>query len=133
MRSGASPRAAWVIARGRKGLSIGNRSSATCSAAAAPAFTQEACSSDSMPGSGAGSLLGLRGFVAGAMAVEHTPRCLKLAYSKMRATDMDFDRYDHVRPIKWEGTVLHLLDQRVLPFRVEYVECRDSHQVSEAI
>ena len=47
--------------------------------------------------------------------------------------DMDFDRYDHVRPIRWEGDCLHLLDQRVLPFRVEYVECRDSRQVSEAI
>src|SRR3982750_4199075 len=46
---------------------------------------------------------------------------------------MDFDRYDHVRPIRWEASVLHLLDQRVLPFRVEYVACRDSHEVSEAI
>jgi methylthioribose-1-phosphate isomerase len=46
---------------------------------------------------------------------------------------MDFDRYDHVRPIRWEGDALQLLDQRVLPFRVEYVACRDSHQVSEAI
>jgi len=46
---------------------------------------------------------------------------------------MDFDRYDHVRPIRWDGNSLALLDQRVLPFRVEYVDCGDSHQVSEAI
>jgi len=46
---------------------------------------------------------------------------------------MDFDRYDRIRPIRWQDDALHLLDQRVLPFRVEYVECTDSHQVSEAI
>jgi len=46
---------------------------------------------------------------------------------------MDFDRYDRIRPIRWDGGVLHLLDQRVLPFRVEYVECRASRDVSEAI
>ena len=46
---------------------------------------------------------------------------------------MDFDRYDHVRPIRWDGDVLELLDQRVLPFKVEYLACRDSHAVAEAI
>ena len=46
---------------------------------------------------------------------------------------MDFDRYDRIRPIRWQDGVLHLLDQRVLPFKVEYVECTDSHQVSDAI
>ena len=46
---------------------------------------------------------------------------------------MDFDRYDHIRPIRWRGGSLALLDQRKLPFSVEYVECVDSHQVSEAI
>src|SRR4249919_93355 len=46
---------------------------------------------------------------------------------------MDFDRYDHVRPIRWQDGALQLLDQRKLPFQVEYLECRDSHSVSEAI
>lgn len=46
---------------------------------------------------------------------------------------MDFDRYDHIRPIRWQGGSLQLLDQRKLPFVVEYVECRESHQVSQAI
>lgn len=46
---------------------------------------------------------------------------------------MDFDRYDHIRPIRWQDGTLQLLDQRKLPFVVEYVECRDSHQVSHAI
>jgi methylthioribose-1-phosphate isomerase len=46
---------------------------------------------------------------------------------------MDFDRYDHVRPIRWQDGALQLLDQRVLPFKVEYVQCTDSHQVSDAI
>lgn len=46
---------------------------------------------------------------------------------------MDFDRYDHIRPIRWQGSSLLLLDQRKLPFAVEYVECRDSHAVSQAI
>jgi methylthioribose-1-phosphate isomerase len=46
---------------------------------------------------------------------------------------MDFDRYDHVRPIRWQGDELELLDQRVLPFKEDYLRCRDSQQVSEAI
>ena len=46
---------------------------------------------------------------------------------------MDFDRYDHIRPIRWQATSLSLLDQRKLPFSIEYVECLDSHGVSQAI
>jgi len=46
---------------------------------------------------------------------------------------MDFDRYDHIRPIRWQGNSLQLLDQRKLPFAVEYVECRSSHDVELAI
>jgi methylthioribose-1-phosphate isomerase len=46
---------------------------------------------------------------------------------------MDFDRYDRVRPIRWQGSRLTLLDQRRLPFAVEYVECTDSGQVATAI
>ena len=39
---------------------------------------------------------------------------------------MDFDRYDRIRPIRWEGDHLVLLDQRRLPFEVAEVACRDS-------
>jgi methylthioribose-1-phosphate isomerase len=46
---------------------------------------------------------------------------------------MDFDRYDRIRPIRWQGDRLELLDQRKLPFGVEYLECRDSAAVSQAI
>lgn len=50
----------------------------------------------------------------------------------MNAT-IDFDRYDHVRPIRWTGEALELLDQRKLPFSVEYVACRGSDEVADAI
>ena len=46
---------------------------------------------------------------------------------------MDFDRYDHIRPIRWQAGRLQLLDQRKLPFIVEYVDCRSSGDVGEAI
>ena len=45
----------------------------------------------------------------------------------------DFDRYDRVRPIRWTGDALELLDQRKLPFIVEYVRCDTSDEVAEAI
>ena len=45
----------------------------------------------------------------------------------------DFDRYDRVRPIRWTGDALELLDQRKLPFAVEYVRCGDVREVAEAI
>jgi methylthioribose-1-phosphate isomerase len=46
---------------------------------------------------------------------------------------IEFDRYDHVRPIRWMGDRLELLDQRKLPFVVEYMRCADSASVGEAI
>ena len=49
------------------------------------------------------------------------------------ASSIDFDRYDHVRPIRWLGDRLELLDQRKLPFSVEYVACADSDAVGAAI
>lgn len=45
----------------------------------------------------------------------------------------DFDRYDRVRPIRWTGDALELLDQRKLPFEVEYVRCGTSDEVAAAI
>jgi methylthioribose-1-phosphate isomerase len=47
--------------------------------------------------------------------------------------DFDFDRYDRIRPIRWTGDALELLDQRKLPFEVEYVRCEDSDAVAAAI
>src|SRR5690606_13772583 len=41
--------------------------------------------------------------------------------------------YDHVRPIRWTGTTLELLDQRKLPFAVEYLACSSSDEVAAAI
>ena len=49
------------------------------------------------------------------------------------ANDIDFARYDRVRPIHWTGDVLELLDQRKLPFATEYLACRSSDEVASAI
>ena len=46
---------------------------------------------------------------------------------------IDFDRYDRIRPIRWTGDVLELLDQRKLPFLVEYRRCDNSDEVAASI
>ncbi|MBS0212870.1 MAG: S-methyl-5-thioribose-1-phosphate isomerase [Proteobacteria bacterium] len=46
---------------------------------------------------------------------------------------MDFDACDHVRPIRWMGDRLELLDQRKLPFETDHVVCADADAVAEAI
>ncbi|HVI26861.1 MAG TPA: S-methyl-5-thioribose-1-phosphate isomerase [Xanthomonadaceae bacterium] len=46
---------------------------------------------------------------------------------------IDYARYDRIRPIRWTGEALELLDQRKLPFAVEYLTCRSSDEVAEAI
>jgi methylthioribose-1-phosphate isomerase len=46
---------------------------------------------------------------------------------------IDYARYDRIRPIRWTGDALELLDQRKLPFQVEYAVCRDSDTVAAAI
>lgn len=51
----------------------------------------------------------------------------------MNDSAIDYDRYDHVRPIRWTGETLELLDQRVLPFTVVHEICRTSDEVAEAI
>lgn len=48
-------------------------------------------------------------------------------------TAIDFDRYDRIRPIRWTGDAVELLDQRKLPFEVEQVRCETPTQVGEAI
>jgi len=46
---------------------------------------------------------------------------------------IDYDRYDHVRPLRWTGAALELLDQRVLPFEVCHLTCESSDAVAAAI
>lgn len=46
---------------------------------------------------------------------------------------IDYARYDRIRPIHWTGTALDLLDQRKLPFVVEYLACTTSDEVAAAI
>ncbi len=46
---------------------------------------------------------------------------------------IDYACYDHVRPLKWTGEALELLDQRKLPFHVEWVRCTSGDEVAEAI
>jgi methylthioribose-1-phosphate isomerase len=47
--------------------------------------------------------------------------------------DIDYARYDRIRPIRWTGAVLELLDQRRLPFETEYLVCATSDEVAAAI
>lgn len=46
---------------------------------------------------------------------------------------MEFEGVDRVRPLQWTGTCLKVLDQRVLPHHLHYLECRNSEDVAEAI
>lgn len=48
-------------------------------------------------------------------------------------SELDYARYDRIRPIRWTGEALELLDQRKLPFATEYLTCRSSDEVAEAI
>ena len=48
-------------------------------------------------------------------------------------TEFDYARYDRIRPIRWMGDALELLDQRHLPFNTGYVRASDSDAVAEAI
>jgi methylthioribose-1-phosphate isomerase len=45
----------------------------------------------------------------------------------------DYDRYDRVRPLRWTGQALEVLDQRQLPFATEYLTATDSDAVAAAI
>ena len=47
--------------------------------------------------------------------------------------DIDYARYDRIRPIRWTGGTLELLDQRKLPFVVDYLACSSSDEVAGAI
>ena len=51
----------------------------------------------------------------------------------MNETAIDYARYDRIRPIRWTGKALELLDQRRLPFETAYVACGSSDEVAAAI
>lgn len=46
---------------------------------------------------------------------------------------IDYDRYDRIRAVQWQGDHLRLLDQRLLPRAEEWIDCRDAAQVTQAI
>lgn len=46
---------------------------------------------------------------------------------------MDYDRYDRIRAVQWQGDHLRLLDQRLLPQEERWIDCTDSAQVTQAI
>lgn len=46
---------------------------------------------------------------------------------------IDYARYDRIRPILWTGVTLDLLDQRKLPFQVEHLSSSTSDEVAAAI
>jgi methylthioribose-1-phosphate isomerase len=46
---------------------------------------------------------------------------------------MDYDRYDRIRAVQWQGDHLRLLDQRLLPQEERWIDCTDSAKVTQAI
>ncbi len=46
---------------------------------------------------------------------------------------IDYARYDRIRPLRWNGKALEILDQRKLPFATEYVEAKSHSEVAAAI
>src|SRR5690554_5036505 len=46
---------------------------------------------------------------------------------------VDYARYDRIRPIRWTGGALELLDQRRLPFEATYLACGSGDEVAAAI
>jgi len=46
---------------------------------------------------------------------------------------MDYQRYDRIRAVQWQGDHLRLLDQRRLPHEECWADCRDAAAVTRAI
>jgi methylthioribose-1-phosphate isomerase len=46
---------------------------------------------------------------------------------------IDYDRYDRIRAVLWQGDALRLLDQRRLPLEEVMLECRTAFEVAAAI
>jgi methylthioribose-1-phosphate isomerase len=46
---------------------------------------------------------------------------------------MDYERYDRIRAVQWQGDHLRLLDQRLLPRQEAWISCHDAAAVTQAI
>jgi methylthioribose-1-phosphate isomerase len=46
---------------------------------------------------------------------------------------MDYDRYDRIRAVQWQGDHLRLLDQRLLPREERWIDCGNASQITQAI
>jgi methylthioribose-1-phosphate isomerase len=46
---------------------------------------------------------------------------------------IDYARYDRVRAVQWHDGCLRLLDQRLLPFEQQWVDCRTPAEAAQAI
>jgi len=46
---------------------------------------------------------------------------------------MDYDRYDRIRAVQWQGDHLRLLDQRLLPQEERWIDCTHAGMVTQAI
>jgi len=46
---------------------------------------------------------------------------------------VDYERFDKVRALDFDGAVLHVLDQRLLPHQQTWIACSSSAEVGEAI
>jgi methylthioribose-1-phosphate isomerase len=46
---------------------------------------------------------------------------------------MDYDRYDRIRAVQWQGDHLRLLDQRLLPREERWINCASADQITQAI
>jgi methylthioribose-1-phosphate isomerase len=46
---------------------------------------------------------------------------------------MDYDRYDRIRAVQWQGEHLRLLDQRLLPGEERWIDCADASHITQAI
>lgn len=46
---------------------------------------------------------------------------------------MEFENIDRVRPLQWNGDNLQVLDQRLLPQRLQHLICRNAADVAQAI
>src|SRR5690606_853637 len=77
--------------------------------------------------------LRLPGRVPGALMIRRCMRSPRAGRVSGMTDAIDYARYDRIRPIRWTGEALELLDQRQLPFVVEYLACRTSDEVAAAI
>jgi methylthioribose-1-phosphate isomerase len=46
---------------------------------------------------------------------------------------MDYDRYDRIRAVQWQGDHLRLLDQRLLPREERWIDFSNASQITQAI